>query len=49
MAPWLSLGMDMPAAMFYAAGAVYGTASGIIESSMPAPSTYVPQYLMVRS
>lgn len=42
-----SLGIDVPAAVFYAAGAVYGTASGIIESTMPAPSDYMPRVFKV--
>lgn len=33
--------------LFYATGAVYGTASGILESTLPEPSDYVPRVLQV--
>ena len=41
------LGKDVPAAVYTIVGAVYGTASGIIESTMPAPRNYVPQVFKV--
>lgn len=33
--------------LFYATGAVYGTASGILKSTLPEPSDYVPRVLQV--
>lgn len=44
----LTVAREAPAALFYLSGALYGTAAGIVSSTLPEPRDYVPRMLKVR-